>query len=191
MANRNQVAQQVLIAWLDQAFKQHRKARLVRQLAYLDNLVTTEVTQSTDDLAAAQAAMVLPNEDFLACLLTCPFHNQILTGDAIRVQHWFEQALTSAHSQIFSNIGLLMEIVLDQESGCGVAQWDDETIGTANCLAGLANDQFLTIVIQLQQQLVGQPENDERHFQLHLAPEQLRESELSQIHQVTFKWRRH
>lgn len=191
MANRNQAAQQVLIAWLDQTVKQRRETRLVRQLAYLDNLVTTATTRSTGDLAAAQAAMVLPNEDFLACLLTYPFREQVLTGDAIRVQHWFEQALASAHSQIFSNIGLLMEIVLDQESGCDVAQWDAETIGTANCLAGLANDQFLTIVVQWQQQLVGQPVHDDQPFRLHLAPEQLCESELSQIHQVTSKRRRH
>ena len=136
--------------WLTVKRKDRRHFRLIRHLAYLDGIMTGEgAVPAVEDLAAAQAVSQLDNSEFLQCLMKLPYRRQVLTGDGEDVLAWFDHAEKTAHSHLFSNIGLLMEIVLDEEAGHSVQQWDSVTIATAHQLAELSNDQLLTVISQL------------------------------------------
>ncbi|KRL56341.1 hypothetical protein LROSRS0_0785 [Furfurilactobacillus rossiae] len=136
--------------WLMIKRKDRRHFRLIRHLAYLDWIMTGEgASPAVEDLAAAQAVSQLDNSEFLQCLMKLPYRRQVLTGDGEDVLAWFDHVEKTAHSHLFSNIGLLMEIVLDEEAGHSVQQWDSTTIATAHQLAELSNDQLLTVISQL------------------------------------------
>ncbi|GKT03217.1 hypothetical protein [Furfurilactobacillus entadae] len=150
MLTQREHAVEVFENWLIREHKVTREFELVRHLARLDAIMTgDQIAPTVADQAAAQAASRLSNHEFLKCLLKLPFRQQALTSSGKRVLEWLHQSLATAHSHVFSNVGLLLEIVLDQEDNHSVAQWDDATIKTATSLAKLSNAQLLTVFAEL------------------------------------------
>ncbi len=150
MITKHERAVAVFNSWLARERKDRRHFRLIRRLAYLDEIMTGDnPSPNIDDLAAAQAVSQLDNDEFLQCIIALPHQKQVLTGDATEVLAWMTRVKTTAHSHLFSNLGLLMEIVLDEEAGHTVDQWDAVTIATAHQLAELSNDQLVMIMSQL------------------------------------------
>ncbi|GEK28008.1 hypothetical protein [Furfurilactobacillus siliginis] len=159
MTVENTRASQVFSDWLRAERKARQPFELIWRLAYLDEIMTTtEATPIVTDLAAAQAVSQLHNVAFLDCLQVIPHKQQALKEPAQVTLTWLTRVTETAHSHLFSNIGLLMEIVLDKQSGRGVEQWDQPTISTAIKLSELSNDQLLSLAAVLAARLDGQPE---------------------------------
>lgn len=159
MTVENTRASQVFSDWLRAERKARQPFELIWRLAYLDEIMTTtEATPAMTDLAAAQAVSQLHNAAFLDCLQVIPHKQLALDVPAQSTLTWLTRVTETAHSHLFSNIGLLMEIVLDKQSGRSVEQWDHPTIVTAINLSELSNDQLLSLTAILGARLKGQPE---------------------------------